>query len=61
MQTLYISFRDKGVGGPQGEGEFGYGNGWMSTGDFSMVTVVTIGHFDLNIGKTRRAHNIFCG
>ena len=40
MQTLCISFRDEGVGGPQGEGEFGYGNGWMSTGDFSMVTII---------------------
>ena len=40
MQTLCILFRDEGVGGPQGEGEFGYGNGWMSTGDFSMVTII---------------------
>ena len=36
----YISFRDEGVGGPHGEGEFGYGYGWMSTGDFSMVTII---------------------
>ena len=40
MQTLCISFRDEGVGGLQGEGDFGYGNGWMSTGDFSMVTII---------------------
>ena len=36
MQTLGISFRDEGVGGPHGEGEFGYGNGWMPIGDCSI-------------------------
>ena len=40
MQTLSTSFRDEGVGGPQGIAEFGYGNGWTSTGGCSMVTII---------------------
>ena len=40
MQTLCTSFRDECVGGPQGVGEFGYGNGWTSTGGCSMVTII---------------------
>ena len=39
MQTLCTSFRDEGLGGPQGVGEFGYANGWTSTGGCSRVTI----------------------
>ena len=40
MQTLCTSFRDECVGGPQGVGEFGYGNGWTLTGGWCMVTSI---------------------
>ena len=40
IQTLCTSFRDECVGGPQSVGEFGYGNGWTSTGGCSMVTII---------------------
>ena len=40
MQTLCTSFRDEGLGGPQGVGEFGYANGWTSTGGCSRVTII---------------------
>ena len=40
MQTLCTSFRDEGVEGLQGVGEFGYANGWTSTGGCSMVTII---------------------
>ena len=40
MQTLCTSFRDEGIGGPQGVGEFGYVNGWTSTGGCSRVTII---------------------
>ena len=39
-QMLCASFRDEGVGGPHSVGEFGYSNGWMSTGGCSMVTII---------------------
>ena len=40
MQTLCTSLRDEGAGGPQGVGEFGYANGWTSTGGCSTVTII---------------------
>ena len=40
VQTLCTSFRDEGVGGPQGVGEFGYANCWTSTGGCSRVTII---------------------
>ena len=40
IQTLCTSFRDECIGKPQGRGEFGYGNGWTSTGGCSMVTII---------------------
>ena len=40
IQTLCTSFRDECLGGPQGVGESGYGNGWTSTGGCSMVTII---------------------
>ena len=40
IQTLCTSFIDECLGGPQGVGEFGYGNGWTSTGGCGMVTII---------------------
>ena len=40
IQTLCTSFRNECVGKPQGVWEFGYGNGWTSTGGCSMVTII---------------------